>query len=141
MSEPLEPFDRPTSPVVPNLTDDERLWAMLAHVLGTFGYVITVGQYVGPLILYVMYRDTSRFVAFHALQSLYFQLLLLAIGAGAGVVAFLTCGLGLFVFLPVLAVISVAALIYGVIAAIQAYDGKLFEYPIVGPVARQHVGI
>ena len=120
-----------------SVTQEEKLWAMLAHLFGLLGYTIALGQYVAPLVVYIAYKEKSKYVAFHALQSLYFQLLVLASLIASVVVAFATCGIG--AVLP--AAIGVGALIYVIIAAIQAYDGKLFEYWLVGKWARDSVGI
>src|SRR5688572_7263396 len=68
------------SPSSAELTQDEKLWAMLAHLAGLLGYAVAFGQYIGPLVIYLLYKDKSRFVAFHALQSLYFQLGVLVAG-------------------------------------------------------------
>jgi uncharacterized Tic20 family protein len=65
----------------PNVTDEERLWAMLAHLLALLGYVVWLGAYIAPLVIYLVYKDKSQFVAFHALQSLFFQLALLVVAA------------------------------------------------------------
>ena len=47
---------------------DERLLAMLAHVLSCFG-----GGFVAPLVILLSKRD-SRFVRFHAMQALLISL-------------------------------------------------------------------
>ncbi|MGQ9462395.1 MAG: DUF4870 domain-containing protein, partial [Candidatus Fervidibacter sp.] len=63
------------------VSDDERLWAMLAHLLTLVGYIVWLGAYVIPLVIYLAFKNKSPFVAFHALQSLFFQLMLLVVGA------------------------------------------------------------
>jgi uncharacterized Tic20 family protein len=45
-------------------TKDERLLAMLAHLLALFG-----GGFMAPLVILIVKRD-SKFVAFHAIQAL-----------------------------------------------------------------------
>lgn len=122
-----------------NLSDEERLLAMLAHLLALLGYVVLVGAYVAPLVIYLVYKDKSQFVAFHALQSLFFQLALLVVGAICFLLAFtivLAC-----IAVPATALISFGALVYIIVAAIRAYNGELFEYWLVGKWARQIVGI
>jgi uncharacterized Tic20 family protein len=133
MSEFPERSPIPTLPV----SDDERLWAMLAHLFGLIGYSVGIGQYIGPLVVYFMYKDRSRFVAFHALQSLYFQLLLLVASSIVVALAFVTCG----VLAPLAMVIPVGGLIYVIVAAIRAHDGQLFEYWLVGKWARNQMGL
>lgn len=122
-----------------NVTDEERLWAMLAHLLALLGYVVWLGAYVAPLVIYLVYKDKSPFVAFHALQSLFFQLAILVVGMICALLA-LTIVLACFV-IPIAAVVTVGALVYIIIAAIKAYNGELFEYWLVGKWARQIVGI
>lgn len=129
----IEPFG-----VVPA---EDRMWAMIAHLFGALGYSAAVVQYAGPLVVYVAYKDKSKFVAFHALQTLYFHLAILAAFVAAFLIAVLTCGIGLFVVAPFLAALPVGALIYSIIGALQAHEGRLFEYWVVGKWARDQVGI
>lgn len=49
-------------------THDERTMAMLAHVLSIFA------GFVAPLVIYFVKRRESRFVAFHALQAIFWHL-------------------------------------------------------------------
>jgi uncharacterized Tic20 family protein len=123
----------------PNVTDEERLWAMLAHLLALLGYVVWLGAYIAPLVIYLVYKDKSQFVAFHALQSLFFQLALLVVAAICALLAItivLAC-----IAIPFALVVSVGALAYIIVAAVRAYNGELFEYWLVGKWARQIVGI
>jgi len=122
-----------------NVTDEERLWAMLAHLLALLGYVTWLGAYIAPLVIYLVYKDKSHFVAFHALQSLFFQLALLVVAAICALLAItivLAC-----IAIPLAIVMSVGALAYIIVAAIRAYNGELFEYWLIGKWARQIVGI
>ncbi|MEN3001791.1 MAG: DUF4870 domain-containing protein [Armatimonadota bacterium] len=114
------------------LTADERLWAMLAHLSALLGYVVVLGQYIAPLVIYLVYREHSRFVAFHALQALYFQLALLILWVIVFILTFITCGLGvIFALVPI-----VLNLVFVLIAAIRAYNGEWYELPLVGAMAR-----
>jgi len=94
---------------------DDRNMAAVAH-----GLTFVEGGIVGPLILYVVKKDDSEFVAFHALQSLYFGLMFLA-------VTLLTCGLGLVLVIPYI--------IFEVLAVANAANGEWYELPIAGPLA------
>jgi uncharacterized protein len=121
----------------PAISQDDRLWAMLAHLAGLAGYLGGVLQYVAPLIIYLVYKDKSHFVAFHALQSLYFQLGILVAGVIAGLITLVTCGVGA----PLLVALGVGALVYVIIAAIKANQGEWFEYWLVGPWAKRTIGL
>lgn len=114
--------EAPPQPTLPAKTDplaqftlakDDASWAMLAHAL-TF----IEGGLIGPLIVYLVKKDTSPFVAFHALQSFYFGLLFFLI-------SLVTCGVGALVLV-------IPYFIYEFIALREANEGRWYHLPIVG---------
>ena len=125
-----------TYPQDGSLSADEKLWGMLAHLLTLLGYVVVVGEYIAPLVIYLVYKDRSRFVAFHALQALFFQLLALAVSVALMLFFIVTLGLGLLLAAPLEIALAIAVLVYTIIAAIQANNGVWYELPIVGRWAR-----
>lgn len=124
-----------------SLTADEKLWGMLAHLFTLLGYVISLGQYIAPLVIYLVYKDRSKFVAFHALQSLFFQLLALVVGVALVIFSIVTLGLGLILAIPALVALWIAVLVYTIIAAIQANNGVWYELPFVGQWARNILSV
>jgi uncharacterized protein len=118
---------------------EERTWAMLAH-LSTLVNLFT--GFLGPvaaLVIYLIYKDRSRFVGFHAMQSFVFQLVFY-IGAGVlagvlwaagGILSVVLIGLCIFPFALLVSLIPLVAIIYGVVGAIQTYQGQPFEYWMV----------
>jgi uncharacterized Tic20 family protein len=136
------PSPAPLSPA------DERTWAMLAH-LSVLANLFT--GFLGPvaaLVIYLAYRDRSRYVAYQALQSLIFQLIAwVASGTLIGIIWAITGMLstvfiGLFCIpfaIPltlVLAVLPIGALIYGALAAVECNKGSDFRYWLVGDWVR-----
>jgi hypothetical protein len=128
-------------PVPPGLTQEEKTWAMLAHLFGLLGYLVGLGQIIAPLVVYLVYKDKSRFVAYHALQSLYFQLMLILLWVVAIILIVVTCGIGAFIVVPAGVVVHVLALVLVIVAAIKASGGEVYEYWLVGRWARDQVGI
>jgi uncharacterized Tic20 family protein len=120
---------------VMNITSEERTWAMLAHLLTLLGYTIGIGAYVVPLVIYFVYKDKSQFVAFHALQALYFRLLTL-VGYVIGII--LSC---ILIGIPLLIALGIVELVYTILLAVRANNGELAEYPIAGGWARKSIGI
>ncbi len=135
---------------LPAPTEDERTMALLAHVL------MIVTWWIGPLIIYLLKRD-SRFVAFHALQALFWQvaLFLLWIGAfglffvfafteaaggksGGPPAAFM---LAFFLLWLVMMVAWVLTLVLGIVYGIKASKGEWAAYPVVGRWARRLAGV
>ncbi len=119
-----------------NISNEDRTLAMLAHVLSLLGYVTVVGGWLPPLLIYFMKRD-SQFVAFHALQAVYFTLLVVVATLAVAFIGLMTCGLG-FVFAPVVPLVHI---ILGILTAIKANSGELAEYPLAGGWARNSVGL
>ncbi len=125
-------------------TSEERTWAMLAH-LSVLANLLT--GFLGPviaLIIYLVYKERSRYVAYHSLQSFIFQLIWW-VGAGAvagiawtisGVLAMLLIGCCLMPFALIVSLIPIAALIYGVVGAVQCSQGNDFRYWLIGDWVR-----
>ena len=131
-------------PFQPLSEAEERTWSLLAH-LSILLNLIT--GFVGPiaaLIIYLVYKDRSRKVAYHALQALIFQLIFwygggLLIGAMwvfVGALSAILIGIILIpiaiVMILILAVLPMGAVIYGIIGSIQVNQGQDFEYWLVG---------
>lgn len=112
-------------------SSDERTMAAIGH-----GLTFVEGGILGPLVVYVLKKDESPFVAFHALQSLYFGLAFLVATIVCVAGAFLTFGLGIFIAIPLMLVFSVAYVVFEVVATVKAYNGEWYELPIVGAMAR-----
>jgi hypothetical protein len=125
--------------------ENERLWAMGAHI-GTMvlGWLTGgIAFIVAPLIGYLVYKDQSRFVAFHMLQALYFQILYILAAIALAVVAIV-----LTVTVIGIPVVVIGGLLYAaiafvvpIVAGIAAYRGDIYEIPIVGPWARTTTGV
>jgi uncharacterized Tic20 family protein len=133
----------PPAPI-PLSPADEKTWAMLAH-LSVLANLVT--GFLGPvaaLLIYLIYKDRSRYVAYQSMQSLVFQLVFW-VGAGAiagiawaisGVLSAVLIGL---LCIPIACLISLAplgALVYGVVGAVQTSQGQDFKYWLVGDWVR-----
>ncbi len=127
---------------------DERTWGMLAHLSTLLNLVTGFGGPIAALIIYLIYKDRSRYVAYHSLQAMVFQLIWwfgggVLIGLMWAVVGALSALLIGIVLIPVavlatllLALLPAGALVYGVIGAIQVNQGRDFKYWLVGDWVR-----
>ena len=124
----------PDSPLPPGagtygastVTQDERTMVMLAHLLGI------VTGFLGPLIIWLIKKDQSKFVAYHGFQAMIFQIAL-------NVLMFV---LGITVVLALLApVLWIVGIVFAILAGLAANRGEWYEIPVVGKFARQQTGV
>ncbi len=119
---------------------DERIWAMLAHLSVLLNLITGLLGPVAALIIYLAYKDRSRFVAYQAMQAFVFQLVWW-VGGGVltavawvvtGILSAVLIGLLCIPFAGLISLIPVAAIIYGIVGGIQVYQGQDFRYWLVG---------
>ena len=102
---------------------EERTWAMLCHLSALAGFVIPMGNVIGPLVVWLIKKDEMPLVAQHGIKSLNFQLTILIVYIICFFLMFLVIGVFL---LPIVAIFS---LIMVIVATVKANDGKEFDYP------------
>jgi len=114
--QPGTPFGpSPSGPSgLPGANGDDRLWSVLSHLS------IFVFGVFGPLIVWLVRKDDSPFVSDHAKEALNFQLSVLI----ANLVLACTC-----VLIPLAFVVSIAAWVYAILAAVEANNGRIYRYP------------
>jgi uncharacterized protein len=110
---------------------EESTWSVLSH-LSMFLNLLT--GFLGPvaaLIIWLVYKDRSRKVAFHALQSMWYQVgWLVILAVGWTVTGLLTMILIGFLLIPVMAVVSVVPFVHAAYAAYRASKGDEYRYPV-----------
>ena len=150
---PVMAVPPPAAAAPPPVTRDECTLGMLAHILQIFSWLI------GPGIIFFVRRD-SKFVRYHALQVVFFQLLLMilwlasliAIFAGAFVAVSRRSEAALthaFAF-PVLVVVIlwgggaltwVLNLVLGIVYGLRANNGEWAGYPGIKYLAAKVAGV
>lgn len=117
-----------------DLTDDEKTWAIFAH-LGLLGHlVLPVVSILIPLVIWMTKRASSSFVDDHGREALNFQITLLIYAIGlpliAGVLGAITCGVGLVLMIPAVVGPYVLGLVGMILAAVAANRGEFYRYPM-----------
>ena len=105
---------------------DARLYGMLAHVSGIMAIALGGMAFIGPLLVWLIFKDRSSFVDYHGKEALNFSITMMVAYVLLGIIGILTCGLGWTLF----AVAFPLQVIFNVIAGIKAYNGELYQYPI-----------
>jgi uncharacterized Tic20 family protein len=109
---------------------DERTWSIIAH-LSVLLLIVGLMPF-GALLVWLLYRDRSRKVRFHALQALWYQIawivILVAYSLVSAVLSLIIIGIFMFFLLPILALIP---LIHGCYAAYRVSQGVEYRYPYI----------
>ena len=103
--------------------EQERLWAMLAHLLSFVAAYLFLG-FVAPLIVLLVFGPRSAYVRAHAVESLNFNLSWLLYGIVA--VILIIIGIGILILIA----LGLAYLVLVVIASVRANNGEFFRYPL-----------
>lgn len=96
---------------------DEKTLALLAHI------ITLVSSFLGPLIIYLIKKDDSKFVAEHAKESLNFQITMALAAIVSSILILILIGIVL------LWLVSITTLVLVIIATIKASEGKKYRYP------------
>ncbi len=107
------------APVGAPMSDaDQRMWAMLAHLGGIiFGFIPS-------LVIFLMYREKSRFVEEQSKEALNFQI---AWNIALIVSSILMLVLIGFILFPI---VYIAGLVFMIMAGIAANKGQAYRYPV-----------
>lgn len=123
------PSGTPAGEFGPRGASDDQLWALLAYLLAF------VASIIAPLVIYLAKMNESRYVRYHAAQSLNMGLTLLIYSFGFTIVgivlAILTHGVALIVLVPLFIAIAIAHLVYLILAAVAANRGELYRVPLI----------
>jgi uncharacterized Tic20 family protein len=113
-----------TNPDSVSTTADDRTWGMLAHLSAFSGFLLPLGGVIGPLVVWLIKRDQSAFLADQGKEALNFNISVL--------LAAIVCGVLVFIFIGIL--LGVALFIFWltmtIIAGIKASEGVRYRYPI-----------
>jgi uncharacterized Tic20 family protein len=135
------PLDNSMQPLSPS---DERTWAMLAHLSVLLNLVSGFLGIIVALLIYLVYKNRSKYVAYHSMQAFLFQLIWW-LGGGiltalvwvvTGVLSAVLIGLVLIPLACVISLIPLASLVYGVVGAVQCNNGQDFRYWLIGDWVR-----
>jgi len=118
----------------PGLADDEKSWAMFAH-LGLLGHAILPGISIGiPIVIWLSKRADSDFIDDHGREAVNFQITLflysVVLPVVVGLFGILTCGIGLLLLIPVAFLPYVLGIVGMIMASVAANRGEFFRYPM-----------
>lgn len=126
MSVPPEsviPPPPPSEPLVGAPSAEERQWAMFAHLAAFAGLIIPFGSILGPLVIWLIKKDTMPFVNDQGKEALNFNITVAIAAIIAWVLLFVLIG---FLLLPA---VVIAWIVFVIIGTIKANEGVTYRYP------------
>lgn len=130
-----QPAPDATPSIGPTPSREERQWAMFAHLSALAGGLVSswlggIGVFIGPLVIWLVKREEMPFVDDQGKEALNFNITFAAVAFLLFILGIVTLGIGFIITLPLLIVVGVAWLVFTIIAAIQANEGKAYRYPV-----------
>lgn len=103
---------------------EEKKFAMLCHVAAFAGFLIPLGNIIGPLIIWLMKKDQSYYVDAHGKESLNFQISIMIYGIVSAILWLVVVGIVLSI------AIGLFWLIMTIIGTVRATEGHNYRYPL-----------
>jgi len=116
--------EKPIPPAGYVPTADERQWALVAHLSGLVASALGGFAFLGPLIVWLIKKDQSPFVADQAKEALNFQIAVTIALLVSVAIAIATC-----VGAILLPIVGIGSLVFAIIAAVEANKGVYYRYP------------
>ncbi|MEM9417460.1 MAG: DUF4870 domain-containing protein [Planctomycetota bacterium] len=107
-----------------DVPQEERTFGMLAHLSALAGIVIPFGNIIGPLVIWLIKKDTMPFVDDQGKESLNFQITVS--------IALLICFALALVIIGIflIPIVGIGSLVFLIIGTVKANNGELYRYPL-----------
>lgn len=125
-----------TVPATATPSAEERQWAMFAHLSSLLGGLLTsgwagsAGFFIGPLVIWLMKRETMPFVDDQGKEALNFSITVSIACVALVILTVMTLGIGALLTIPLLMAIGITSLVFVIIAAIKSHEGVRYRYPV-----------
>ncbi len=103
---------------------EAQSWAIGCHLAGLAGYVVPLGNVLGPLVVWLLKKHEHERVDQHGKEALNFQISVLIYGAVSFLLIFA------FIGLPLLFAVVLFQLVCVLVAAVKTSNGEFFRYPL-----------
>lgn len=117
---PPGPYGPPGAPNV----QDERLWATLCHIAAFAGFVIPLGNVLGPLTVWLIKKDVYPLVDDQGKEALNFNISVIIYAIVGLILVFALIGF------PLLIALGIFWLVVTIMAAMAANRGERYRYPL-----------
>ncbi|MDF1595524.1 MAG: DUF4870 domain-containing protein [Acidimicrobiia bacterium] len=104
-------------------TSEERTWTIAAHI-SAFVSLVGIPPVIGPLVVWLMKKDSSPTIDAHGKEAVNFNLSFLLYGIVAFLLLFVRIG---FILLPV---VAIAWFVLVIVGTMKASNGEFYRYPV-----------
>ncbi|MDQ1001950.1 putative Tic20 family protein [Neobacillus niacini] len=101
------------------IKSEERMLAAILYVVGLFFPII------GPLVIWLLKKDESSYINYHGREYFNFFISYTVYSVISGILIFLIVGIFL------LWILGIMALVFTIIAAVKAYEGNEYRFPLI----------
>jgi uncharacterized protein len=101
------------------INSEERMLAAILYVVSLFFPVI------GPLVIWLLKKDESAYINYHGREYFNFFISYTVYSIISGILIFLIVGIFL------LWILGIMALVFTIIAAVKAYEGNEYQFPLI----------
>lgn len=122
-----EPTDSDALPAIPLeppqsvLNSEQKTFALCSYLLP----VVTNSNFIAPLIIWLIKKDTDAYISEHAKESLNFQISFCIYAIIAYISIFLLVG---FLLFPA---VMIAYIVFSIIGSVKAYQGEPYSVPVI----------
>ncbi len=102
---------------------EEKQWALFAHLSALAGVIVPFGNILGPLVIWLIKKDTLPFVNDQGKEALNFNITILIAIIISAFLIIIVIG---FLLLPL---VGLVWLILTIMATIKASNGEAYRYP------------
>ncbi|MDX1694506.1 MAG: DUF4870 domain-containing protein, partial [Ketobacteraceae bacterium] len=108
-----------------DLTNDEKNWGVYCHLAVFLGvFLPVVGNFLGPGLVWLLKKEEYPFAGDQGKEVLNFQITLLLVSIAAGFLSAVLIGVIVLWILPFY------WLIFTIVGAVKASEGKAYRYPL-----------
>lgn len=134
-----------TNPTSTVLSDEDKNWAMFAHLCTFIATVIPMANIIGPIVIRMTRGKESAFVKKHANTVLNFQItffLFAIVCVPVMLVPMIFIEKSGFFAIPMaigalaLVALGICSIVFSIIGAIRARDGREYTYPLSLPILK-----
>lgn len=117
-------------------TPEERSMAVLAHLSMIIASLLSAGTLaiVGPLVMWLIYKDRSPFVRQAAAGAFNFSIWT-AVATWISIILMITI-VGAVVGVPLWIFVVVVSIVFPIIGAVRANRGEAYDYPLTPSILR-----